>query len=132
MANGRWACEPIDVATAAGSSPSAAVNEVMTTGRTLNSAPRRTDSRTLHPAARIFDLALRLGDRGGQVTVLNAELDRDVAAVVFTINVGGPWFVGLDLRELGEGNSHPRMVDGSWRVDRDVADHFGIVAHVVR
>ena len=47
-----WACEPIDVANAAGISPNAAVSEVITTGLTRSSAPRRTDSRTGNPAAR--------------------------------------------------------------------------------
>ncbi len=46
MASGFWACEPIEVARAAGKSPSAAVSEVMTTGRTRSSAPRITASST--------------------------------------------------------------------------------------
>ncbi len=39
MASGFCACDPIEVAIAAGKSPSAAVNEVMTTGR--RAAPGR-------------------------------------------------------------------------------------------
>ena len=46
MARGFCACEPIDVAIAAGKSPRAAVNEVMTTGRTRSSGPRKQVSQT--------------------------------------------------------------------------------------
>ena len=42
MPSGFWACEPIEVASAAGKSPSAAVNEVMTTGRIRSSDPSHT------------------------------------------------------------------------------------------
>ncbi len=52
MPSGFWACEPIEVAMAAGNKPRAAVNDVMTTGRTRSSAPRITASRTGKPASR--------------------------------------------------------------------------------
>ena len=54
IASGFWACEPIEVASAAGNRPSAAVSEVMTTGRTRSSAPRITASRTGSPLGRIW------------------------------------------------------------------------------
>ncbi len=49
IASGFWACEPIEVASAAGNSPSAAVSDVITTGRTRSSAPRM--QRLLEPAS---------------------------------------------------------------------------------
>ena len=42
MARGFCACDPIEVAIAAGKSPRAAVKEVMTTGRTRSSGPAHT------------------------------------------------------------------------------------------
>ena len=54
MASGFWACEPIEVARAAGNKPRAAVSDVITTGRTRSSAPRISASLTGSPAARIW------------------------------------------------------------------------------
>ena len=48
----------------------------------------------------ILDLLLGLGDRRGQVAALDAELDRDVAAVVLAIDVGRARLVGLDRGQL--------------------------------
>ena len=50
IASGFWACEPIEVAMAAGNRPRTAVSEVITTGPTRSSAPRITASRTRHAA----------------------------------------------------------------------------------
>ena len=54
MASGFWACDPIELASAAGKRPRTAVSEVMTTGRSRSSAPRITASRIDRPAPRIW------------------------------------------------------------------------------
>ena len=54
IASGFWACDPMELARAAGKRPRTAVSEVMTTGRSRNSAPRITDSVIDNPAPRIW------------------------------------------------------------------------------
>ena len=56
----------------------------------------------------VLHLALGLGDGRGQVAVLDAELDGDVAAVVFPVDVGGAGLVWVDLDQLSAGESEPR------------------------
>ena len=84
--------------------------------------------RKLRAVFGIGDLFLGFGDRRGQVAALDAEFDRDVAAIVLSINVRGAGFVGLDGDQLFERDSGPRLAVRAGRVDGNPANDFGIIA----
>ena len=81
----------------------------------------------------VLDLLLGLVDGRGEVAVPDAELDRDVALVVLTVDVRRPGDVRVDLGQLPERDPGPGLAVGSPGVSTGMRlMTVGVVAEVDR